>query len=321
MTTKKSEELDEKIVVGGGATGKAFVPEPVGGKATLPKSNSNSDAMKKSQNPGNTSVEETDDENNVKTDGNYAAANKASVAMKEEVSKLFEGADVTEEFIDKATTIFEAAIILRVAKIEEDYKHHYDAVLDEEVSNIREELSTKVEDYIEFTASKWLEENAVAIESSLKSELTEDFLNGLKTLFAENYMEIPSDKVDVIENLAARVNSLEADVNESTKKLIEYDKLIEGYKKQEIINTVSEGLVLTQVEKLKTIAEGISYDDLSSYKTKLETLKESVISGKFVVPESNILTEEFDNGEDKNKKTISADMSRYVDAITRTVKH
>ncbi len=320
MTTKKSEKLDEKVVVGGGATGVSSVPDPVGGKATLPKSNSNSEPMKKLDDPSKTPVEDTDTKNNVKPDGNYAAANKASVAMREDVAKLFEGQDVTEEFIDKATTIFEGAIILRSAKIEEDLKAHYEATLDEEVAKIRDELSVKVEDYVNFTSEKWLEENAVAIESTLKTELTEDFINGLKNLFAENYMEIPADKVDVIENLAARVEALETEVNESTKKLIENDKLIESYKKQEILATVSEGMVLTQAEKLKSIAEGLGEVDLDTFKSKLETLKENVVSGKFVAPESNILTEEFDDGEEKNKRSVSPDMQRYVAAISRSLK-
>ena len=321
MSVKNNKNIEEKLEVGGGETGKSFVPDPVGGKATLPRSNQNGEAMKKAQNPAGTPVETTNDENNVEADGDYAAKNKASVAMKEEIKQLFDGQDVTEDFIDKATTIFEGAIAVRVAQIEEDVKAAYEATLDEEIDAIRTELAEKVENYVEAVSTQWLEENAVAIESSLKSEITEDFIDGMKTLFAEHYMDIPTNKVNVVENLSLQVKDLETKLNETMKVSIEKDKKIESFHKAEILKTASEGLVLTQADKLKTMAEGIDAPDLETFKKKVETLKESVVTGKIQKTESNILSEEFESDEDKSKVNVAPDMKRYMDAISRSVKN
>ena len=317
MTVKK--KLEEKVTVGGGATGVSEVPDPVGGKAKLPKSNENGEGMKKGQNPAGTPVEETDSDSNVKAVGNDAAKNKASIAMKEEIAGLFAGAEVSEEFIAKATTLFEGAIALKVDEAKKEIQEHYEATLDEEVASIRTELTEKVDDYLKHTETKWLEENQVAIESTLKSELTEDFINGLKTLFSNHYMDIPSDKIDVLENLASKVEELETKLNESTKEAIAKEKIIESFKRNETLDTISTGLSMAQKEKLKTMAESIEVSDLATFKGKLETLKESILGGQYKKVESNVLTETFEGDEEKAKPSDPR-MARYVTAISRSVK-
>jgi hypothetical protein len=317
MPIKKKQEIDEKVTVGGGTTGASMTADTVGGKATLPRSNSNSEPMKKAQNPANIPIEITDPANNTKAEGD-AAKNQASVKMREEIAQLFDGQDVTEDFINKATTLFEGAVALKVADLEKEIQAAHEATLDEEVLKIREELSEKVETYLDRTSTKWLEENAVAIESSLKAELTEDFINGMKNLFAEHYMEIPEDKIDVLESLALRVEELESQVNEATVATIEKDKIIESFKKSEVFDSIANGLSLAQKDKLKTMSEGIVAEP-EVYKTKLETLKESLIGGQYKKVESNILTESLEGSDESSKKAIEPEMRRYVDAISRSI--
>ena len=318
MAVKKN--IEEKVTVGGGATGASEVPDPVGGTATLPKSNKNGEARKPGQNPAGTPVGETSTANNTDAVGNDAAKNKASVAMKEEIAALFAGAEVSEEFIEKATTIFEGAVALKVETFKAELQEHYEATLDEEVATIRTSLTEKVDDYLKHTGEKWLEENKVAIESALKSELTEDFITGLKTLFSNHYMEIPSDKIDVLENLAAKVEELEAKLNEATKTEIAKDKIIESFKRNETLDTISTGLSMAQKEKLKTMAESIEAAELSVFKTKVETLKESILGGQYKKVESNVLTESFEEDEEDKTKPIDPRMKKYVDVISRASK-
>jgi hypothetical protein len=234
----------------------------------------------------------------------------------EDLTLLF-GEDVSENFILKASALFEAAVALKVDEIEQNYA----ATLDEEVEAIRAELTEQVDQYLSFTAQEWLKENEVAIETSLKNELTEEFIEGMKALFTEHYMEIPSDKVDVLETLTTKVEELEARLNESLNDKIQLESALAHYAMQETFDEVSEGLALTQVEKFRTIAENLEFGgDMDAYKKKLEVVKENYFSGKKSAT-SNILTEEFDNGDDSSAAiAVTGEMSRYVSAISRTLK-
>lgn len=311
-------KIEEKVTVGGGATGKSEVPDPVGGKATLPNSKFDGEKRKAGQNPANTPVEETDSESNVKADGDNAAKNQASIKMKEELASIF-GKDITEESLEEMVTIFEGAVALKVEAIKAEIQAHYEATLDEEVEAIRDALTEKVDDHLKYTATKWLEENKIAVESTLKSELTEDFIDGLKTLFANHYMEIPSDKIDVLENLSAKVVELESKLDESVKDTIAQTKIIEAFKRSETLDELSTGLSLAQKEKLKTMAESLETIELGTYKGKLETLKESIVSGQYKKVDSNVLTETYENDE-KAAKPTDPRMARYVDQISRSAK-
>lgn len=319
MLSKEEKALAEKVVTGGGATGQSMTADPAGGTATLPISKKQGDAMQKINDPSNTPVEETPSETNVKPTGDNSAANKASINMKtgvlarEELKQIF-GDEVSEELIDKLATIFEAAVAVKVDEIEQNYA----ATLDEEVASIREELSTKADEYLSFVAQEWLTENEVAIETSLKNELTEEFIDGMKKLFAEHYMEIPSDKVDVLETLSTKVEELEARLNESVNSSMELKSELARYQKQEVFDEVSEGLVLTQVEKFRTIAESLDATDIDAYKKKLETVKETYFSGKTVAT-SNILSEQFE-GETSTAPAVTGEMALYAATISRTLK-
>jgi hypothetical protein len=330
MLSKQEKDLVEKVVTGGGATGQSMTADPTGSVAQAPgNSKKQGDSMQKiaSIAPGQ-GEEETSTENNVKPTGDMSAKNKASIAMngsaassmKEdysaELKQLF-GEDVSEDFILKASALFEAAVAIKVDEIE----HNYAATLDEEVEAIKAELTEQVDQYLSFTAQEWLKENEVAIETSLKNELTEEFIEGMKALFAEHYMEIPSDKVDVLETLTTKVEELEARLNESINDKIQLESALAHYEMQEAFDEVSEGLALTQVEKFRTIAENLEFvGDMDAYKKKLEVVKENYFSGKTSAT-SNILTEEFDNGDDSSAAiAVTGEMSRYVSAISRTLK-
>lgn len=330
MLSDKEKDLAEKVVTGGGATGQSMTADPTGSVAQAPgNSKKQGDAMQKiaAIAPGQ-GEEETDPATNVKPTGDMSAKNKASVAMKgsaassstgsmkEELSQIF-GTEVSEEFIEKASALFEAAVALKVDEIEKNYA----ATLDEEVAKIRTELSEQTDQYLTFAAQEWIKENEVAIETSLKNELTEEFIEGLKNLFAEHYIEIPSDKVDVLETLTSKVEELEARLNESMNDKIELKSELARYEMQEAFSEVSEGLALTQVEKFRTIAENLEFGgDIAAYKKKLETVKETYFSDKKAAT-SNILTEEFDNSDDSSAApAVSGEMNKYVTAISRTLK-
>lgn len=321
MLSKKEQDLIEKVVSGGGATGQSMTADATGSVAQAPgNSKKQGDSMPKSQNPAGTGIEETDPESNVKATGDMSAQNKASVAMKgsavkEDLADVL-GDDLTEEMLEKASALFEAALAIKVAELEESYA----AALDEEVATIKEELTEQVDQYLSFVASEWLTENEVAIETSLKNELTEDFIEGLKNLFAEHYIDVPSDKIDVLESLAAKVEELEGRLNEDMNEKIELKKELTRYEMKDAFADVAEGMTLTHVEKFRTIAENLEFTgDLDSYKSKLETIKENYFSGKKSAS-SNILTEEFEGDDSSAAPAASGEMSKYVTAISRTLK-
>lgn len=321
MLSKKEQDLIEKVVSGGGATGQSMTADPTGTVAQAPgNSKKQGDSMNKSQNPAGTGIEETDPESNVKATADTSAQNKASIAMKgsavkEELSDIF-GDDLTEEMLEKASTLFEAAIAIKSAELEEAFA----VALDEEVATIHAELTEQVDQYLSFVASEWLAENEVAVESSLKNELTEEFLDGLKNLFAEHYIDVPAEKVDVLESLALKVEELEARLNEEMGNKIELVNELNRHAMKEAFADVSEGLVLTQVEKFRTIAENLEFTgDVDSYTTKLQTIRENYFSGKRSAT-SNILTEEFEGDDSSAAPAVHGEMSKYVTAISRTLK-
>ena len=329
MLSKEEKDLAEKVVSGGGETGQSSTADATGSVAKAPgNSKSQGDSMQKINDPNNTPIEDTDTATNVRPTGDNSAKNKASLAMKasaassstgsmkEELQQIF-GTEVSEEFIDNASTLFEAAVALKVDEIEQ----HYAATLNAEVAEIKEELKSQVDQYLTFAAEEWVKTNEVAIETSLKNELTEEFIEGLKNLFAEHYMEVPSDKVDVLETLASKVEELEARLNETMNESIQLTKALSRYEMQEAFSEVSEGLVLTQVEKFRVIAENLEFgNSIENYKKKLETVKEQYFTDKKSAT-SNILTEEFENGDDTSAApAATGEMGRYVTAISRTLK-
>ncbi len=322
MATRK--QLDE-LTVGGGTTGVSMVPDAGTKKTTLPNSRSQGD-----MNPQSLAgdQEETDPQNNSAPTGDMSAQNKASVAMKgaamkEHIDAMFNGEDLSEDFKEKASTIFEAAIQARLSEEISELEEQYSSKLEEALEEVSAEMTSKLDDYLDYCVEQWMKENEVAIEHSLRTEITEEFMEGMKKLFAENYIEIPEDKLNVLEELTATVEQLEDKLNAQINENIELSKSISEYNKHEIFDQVAEGLVMTQVEKLRQLAEGIDFDGSDNYKRKLVLVKENYFPSK---PASQDLKEEEeaignnDLNEESQVSFQDPSIKRYFNSIARTSK-
>ena len=240
--------------------------------------------------------------------------------MSEHVSALLEGENLSEDFVTKATTIFEAAVNARAEEVIAVTEAQLTEQFEEAVETIKEDLAAKVDDYLNYMVEEWVKENEIAIESGLKSEIVEDFINGLKNLFTEHYIDIPADKVNVVEELTAKVEELENSLNEQINSSVELKKEINEHKKNEAIHAVCEGLTQTQVEKMKSLAEGVEFTTESEFADKLETLKESYFKAEVKVADNSALDDEVLIEEDKQtKKSADPMMEQYVKSISQTL--
>jgi len=243
------------------------------------------------------------------------------LGVREDVEEMFAGSDLSEEFKDKASTLFEAAVSARIitetARLEEEFEEK----LTEAVAEINEELTAKVDAYLDYVVENWMEENSVAIESTLRNEVMEEFMEGLKGLFAEHYIDVPQEKVDVIESLATKVEELETALDEQITEQAALKAALVESEKKEVFESFLSDLALTQQEKFKALAEGVDFDgDLEVYSKKLSIIKENYFATEKKAPvETNITEEIF---EDETSTTVYTDpsVSRYMQAISRTLK-
>jgi hypothetical protein len=240
--------------------------------------------------------------------------------MKEDIDALLAGENLSEEFVSKATTIFEAAVMARVQDavqvMEQDLTEQFDSAVDQ----IKEDLAGKVDEYLNYFVEEWVKENQIAIESGLKAEIVEDFMTGLKGLFQQHYIDIPEEKVDVVEELTAKVEELESSLNEQIQSSVSMKKELNEHKKYEAIYAASEGLTQTQVEKLKSLAESVEFTTEEEFASKLSTLKESYFKAEVKVADSSALDDEVQIEEEK-KVNSSGDplMEQYVKSISQTL--
>jgi hypothetical protein len=245
---------------------------------------------------------------------------KMKEKMKEDMDAMFTGENLSEEFVSKATTIFEAAVLARaeevIAEAEAELVEQFEAAIEE----VKEDLAAKVDDYLNYMVEEWVKDNEIAIEKGLRAEIVEDFITGLKGLFEEHYIDIPTDKVDVVEELTSKVEELEEAYNEQIKSAIEMKKELNEHKKFEAIYAACEGLTQTQVEKLKSLAEGVEFTTDEEFGTKLSTLKESYFKSDVKVADSSALDEVLVE-EEKKEKIISDDPSIniYAKTISQTM--
>ena len=243
------------------------------------------------------------------------------VSVAEDVSAMFEGTDdLTEGFKDKATTIFEAAVVAKVNEQLEKISTNFEAELTEEVDNVRKEMTENLDQYLDYVVEQWMEENRLAVEQGLKAEMVEDFLKGLKGLFEDHYVEIPDEKVDVVEELAARTEELESKLNEQIEKNVELRGVVDQYDRGQMIESVSNGLTDTQKAKFETLAEGIDFSDEESFTNKLNIVKESYFGKGEEVTSSYQLDDDEPLLEETSEKTIPSEMAGYVNAISRSIK-
>lgn len=247
-----------------------------------------------------------------------SAVAEYQVDMQEHVNALLEGEDLSEEFKEKATTIFEAAV---KAKLEEEVallEQAYAETLEERVAEIAEQLSSDVDNYLNYVVEQWIEENEVAVESALRSELTEEFISGLRSLFAEHYIDIPEESVNVVEELSSTVEELEAKLNEEIERNVELTSALTESVKYELVSQFCEGLTTTQAEKLKGLAENVAYTSDEEFAEKISTLRENYF------PTTVKTDDVLDRVESQDPKMIAESalegpMSRYVEALGRSL--
>ena len=238
--------------------------------------------------------------------------------MKEDIDAIFSGESLSEEFKNNAKTIFEAAIYAKVEEAKTALEEEYAEKLETEVASINENLVTKVDEYLEYVVSEWMEENKLAIDKGIKSELAEDFMIGLKNLFTEHYVDIPEDKVDVVEEFADKVETLEYELDKVVTENANLNAQIGVYKKSQIVSEVSEGLSEVQFAKLKSLAEGIEFVSEQDYKEKLLLTKKKYFDEN--KEETVKKAAPMDDDVSSLEESFSPVMSHYVQNISRTLK-
>jgi len=244
------------------------------------------------------------------------------IDVEEDINALIAGEELSEEFQEKARTIFEAAIKSKVAEISEGIKSQYEENLVEEVKIIKEELQGRLDSYLEYVADEWVDENQLAVEHGLKTEMTESFLEGMKKLFEDHYVTIPEEKYDVIENMVDKLDDMESKLNEQIEKNVALNKRLAESTADVIFAEVTEGLAQTQKDKLATLVENVDFESENGYREKIETLKESYFptkSSNTQTSKSENLTEESE-AVDYQSKSISNTMDRYLQTINRVAK-
>ena len=238
--------------------------------------------------------------------------------VEEDVNALLEGEELSEEFQEKAKTIFEAAIKSRVSQIQETLENNYAVALEEEVQEIKSELQERVDSYLEYVASEWLEENQIAVQTGLKEELSESFMTGLKGLFEDHYVSIPEDKYDVLESMVEKLDEMETKLNEQIEKNVSLNKRLAESVADGIFDEISEGLALSQKDKLASLAESVEFESEEEYREKLETLKEAYFPSKGTSPRAR--TESLSEGVDNAPESISGSMAHYLNTLSRFSK-
>jgi membrane-associated HD superfamily phosphohydrolase len=239
--------------------------------------------------------------------------------MKEDIDALFaDDSTISEEFKSKVSTIFEARVQDRVTQIEEETEERYAGMLEEAVESIKQDLTEKVDDYLSYIVEQWMEENQIAIESGLRSEMTEDFIAGLRNLFAEHYIDVPAEKVDLVDELAGKVEELETKLNEEIERGVSFAKALVESRKKEIAGEVCEGLIATQVEKIKSLAESVEFSTEDEYKEKLETIRENYFPSGIKKASESQLQEEVTDGSEKQVVSNDPYVAAVANAISKT---
>ena len=242
-----------------------------------------------------------------------------AIDIEADVAALIEGEELSEEFQSKARTIFEGAIRSKVATIKEDLQEAYAQALVEELDSIKAGLTERVDSYLEYVADEWMQENALQVEAGLKTEMTESFLEGMKSLFEEHYVTIPEDKYDVLNSMVDKLDEMESKLNEQIDRNVALNRRLAESNADGVFTAVSEGLADTQKEKLATLAENVEFESETDYREKLVTLKESYFPSNAGAQKdkSENLSEETST---PTYQDISSTMERYLQTMSRVSK-
>jgi hypothetical protein len=251
-----------------------------------------------------------------------AHVTKEDLDVSEDIKAIFGGSEVSDEFIAKASEVFSAAVLSKINEQLDAVNGQVEATIAEETTTISESLVERVDSYLDYVVESWMADNAVAIERGLKAEIVEDFMKGLKNLFIENYIDLPEEAVDVVEEMTTKVESLEEAINEEIEKNVELINKIKEFERVAAFKEVSEGLTDTQVAKLESLSEAIDFEDVESYTKKVATLRESYFPTKAsAAPLSESVTlDEEPVGEEIAEKQVPVEMAAYMSAITRGIK-
>jgi hypothetical protein len=265
--------------------------------------------------------EEDEDLEDVESEEEEEEVVEEDFNIEEDVNALLAGEELSEEFQEKAKTIFEAAIRSKVATIKEHLQEVYAQQMVEELQYIKEELTDRVDSYLEYVADEWFQENALAVEHGLQSEMTESFLQGLKGLFEEHYVSIPEEKYDVVYNMVDKLDEMEEKLNEQIERNIALNKRLAESVADVIFAEVSEGLALSQRDKLASLAENVEFDSEADYREKLETLRNSYFPANTSAPKNvtENLSEEVAQGE-MIEESYSPSMSAYLSMMSKVAK-
>ena len=246
------------------------------------------------------------------------------IDMSDDIEALVSDEDLSEDFKSKAKTIFEAAVSAKVKELSVEKEAQLEEELNTKVEEIKDDLTEKVDSYLNYVSENWVTENELAIERGLKSELTEDFINGLKRLFEEHYVEVPEDKFDVVEELANRLDEMEDKLNEEVANNITAQQDIEELQREKIISEASNDLADTQVEKLKALSEDVDFESVENFVEKVSTLKESyfgIEKVEAVSDDSAVVSEDADfSGAGDVAQPVNEGMSQYTAALTKFAK-
>jgi len=240
------------------------------------------------------------------------------INVEEDLKALIAGEELSEEFQDKARTIFETAIKTKVVEIKEELNESYAKALVEELDTIKTGLTERVDSYLEYVADEWVQENQLAVEAGLKTEMTESFLEGMKSLFEEHYVTIPEEKYDVLNSMVDKLDEMENKLNEQIERNVALNSRLAESTADVIFADVAEGLADTQKEKLATLAENVEFESESDYREKLGTLKESYFPSKTSAPKSTSenLSEEVST-EEVASEDVNPRMQAYLDTLSR----
>lgn len=247
-----------------------------------------------------------------------APARKADKSMGEHIEDIFSGEDLSEEFKEKAAVIFETVVNEKVESQVKQLEEEFSTKLDEQVEVITEDLTKKMDTYLDYVVGEWVEENKLPIERGIRSEITESFINGLKGLFAEHRISVPDEEVDLVAEMAEKIEELEKKLNEETDSVLTLRKELEEAKKSDVFAEVCEGLADTQVEKLRSLTDGLEHVDLEDYRRKVEIVKENYFNKTEITEEKDEL-DPVDSEE--SAKFVDPNVARYAQSITKTFKN
>ena len=242
------------------------------------------------------------------------------VNVEDDINALIAGEELSEEFEEKARTIFETAINSKVSIIKEDLEKEYAKILQEEIDSTKVELTERVDSYLEYVANEWLEENSLAVEQGLKAEMSESFLTGMKSLFEEHYVSIPEDKYDVLESMVNKLDDMEEKLNEQIDKNVSLTKRLSESKSDGILSDVSEGLAVTQKDKLASLAESVEFESESDYREKLVTLRNSYFPTRQVASTQSEDSEMLSEGANAPTAEATGTMANYLTTLQRITK-